>query len=374
MSSNPAYRWLTTGDAAFETMQGRIATARETVRLEMYIYEPDPIGEQFRSTLIEARRRGVSVHLLIDALGSQALPDDYWKDFTAAGGVVRRFNPLVLRRLPIRNHRKLLVCDGATAIIGGFNIAKEYEGDGVHRGWRDIGVELHGPIVRALENSFEQLFERADERPKRFVRFRKPRRPPAIDTGDGCRLLLGTPGRGAGAIQNSLLQDFAKAGTVRLMVPYFLPSARLRRAIQRAARRGGRVQLIVPGRTDVPISKLAAESLYARLLRSGVEIHEYQPQILHAKLFLMDRAVYVGSSNLDTRSLHLNHELLVRLEDAASRAQAEAYFESALEHSRQIRLGEWSRGRSLWTRLRERWAWFLLARVDPWVARWLTQS
>lgn len=374
MSSNPAYRWLTTGDAAFEAMQGRIAAARQSVRLEMYIYEPDPIGEQFQTSLVRACQRGVSVQILIDALGSQALPEDYWGTFTAAGGVIRRFNPLELRRLPIRNHRKLLVCDGATAIIGGFNIAKEYEGDGVNRGWRDIGVELQGPIVRALEASFDELFDRAGERPKRFVRFRKPRRPPAMDTGDGCRLLLGTPGRGAGPIQVSLLQDFAKAGSVRLIVPYFLPSTRLRRAIQKAARRGARVQLIVPGRTDVPISKLAAESLYTRLLRSGVEIHEYQPQILHAKLFLVERAVYVGSSNLDTRSLHLNHELLVRLEDPPSRVQAEAYFESALNHSKRIQPGEWSKGRSFWTRLRERWAWFLLARVDPWVARWLTQS
>jgi len=374
MSSNPAYRWLMTGDAAFEAMLRRISTAKHSLRLEMYIYEEGRIGDVFRSALLQARDRGVSIHVLIDALGSQSLPEQYWTKFIAAGGIVRRFNPLELRRLPIRNHRKLLVCDGTTAIIGGFNIASEYEGDGVVRGWRDIGMELQGPIVQALELSFDQLFNRAGERPKRFARFRKAQHPPAIEAEGGCRLLLGIPGRGAGAIQTSLLQDLAKARNVRLMVPYFLPGTRLRLAIQRAARRGNRVQLIVPGRTDVPISKLAAESLYTRLLRSGVEIYEYQPQILHAKLFVLDRGVYVGSSNLDTRSLHLNYELLVRLEDTPSRIEAEAYFESALQHSKRVQHREWSRGRSLWTRMRERWAWFLLARVDPWVARWLTQS
>ena len=355
-------------------MLDAIDHAQHSLRLEMYIYEAGTIGDRFRQALIQARHRGVSVHVLIDALGSQSLPTEYWEDLVATGAIVRRFNPLELRRLPIRNHRKLLVCDSSTAFIGGFNIASEYQGDGVRRGWKDLGVVLHGPIVGALERSFEQLFDRAGERPKRFAGFRKTQHPPPIDTEDGYRLLLGIPGRGTGAIQISLLHELSRPGTVRLIVPYFLPGTRLRRAIQKAARRGNRVQLIVPGQTDVPISKLAAQSLYTRLLRSGVEIYEYQPQILHAKLFLFDRAVYVGSSNLDTRSLHLNYELLVRLEDTPLKDEALSYFESALAHSRRLEPKSWGRGRSLWTRLRERWAWFLLARVDPWVARWLTQS
>jgi cardiolipin synthase len=374
MAPHSASRWLTTGDAAFAAMLEAMDRARTSLRLEMYIYEAGPIGDQFRQALIQARQRGVSVHVLIDALGSQSLPTEYWTTLVAAGAVVRRFNPLELRRLPIRNHRKLLVCDSSIAFVGGFNIASEYQGDGIRQGWRDIGVVLQGPIARALEQSFDPLFERAGERPRRFAGLRRTKHPPPIDTQDGRQLLLGIPGRGAGAIQISLLQELARPGTVRLIVPYFLPGTRLRRAIQKAARRGHRVQLIVPGQTDVPISKLAAQSLYGRLLRSGVEIYEYQPQILHAKLFLFDRAVFVGSSNLDTRSLHLNYELLVRLEDSPSREAARDYFESALAHSTRVEPKTWGRGRSLWTQLRERWAWFLLARVDPWVARWLTQS
>ena len=98
------------------------------------------------------------------------------------------------------------------------------------------------------------------------------------------------------------------------MVAYFLPSWRLRRDLMRVVRRGGRVQLILAGQSDVQLSKLAAQSLYRRLLRAGVEIYEYQPQILHAKLFMVDDAVYTGSSNLDTRSLQINYELMIRFD------------------------------------------------------------
>ena len=97
-----------------------------------------------------------------------------------------------------------------------------------------------------------------------------------------------------------------------MIIAYFLPSWRLRRDLMRVARRGGQVQLILAGKSDVQLSMLAAQSLYRRLLRAGVEIYEYQPQILHAKLFIVDDAVYPGSSNLDTRSLQINYELMIR--------------------------------------------------------------
>ena len=110
------------------------------------------------------------------------------------------------------------------------------------------------------------------------------------------------------------------------MVAYFLPPRRLRRALTRAVRNGGRVESILAGQSDAPLSMLAAQSLYRRFLRGGVEIFEYQPQILHAKLIVVDDVVYVGSSNLDTRSLQINYELMLRLEDRELAAQARDIF------------------------------------------------
>jgi cardiolipin synthase len=136
----------------------------------------------------------------------------------------------------------------------------------------------------------------------------------------------------------------------------------------RVARRGGRVQLILAGKSDVLVSQLAGRSLYRRLMKAGVEIYEYQPQILHAKLILSDGAVYAGSSNLDIRSLNLNYELTLRLENEAAVVEAREVFERLLKHSQRIELHQWRKSQTFWQRWENHWAYFLLTRIDPLVA------
>jgi cardiolipin synthase len=170
-------------------------------------------------------------------------------------------------------------------------------------------------------------------------------------------------------IKAALLHDFHHARDIAITCAYFLPTWRLRRALMRAVRKGARVRLILAGKSDVRLSQLATRGLYRALLRAGLEIYEYQPQVLHAKLMVMDDVVHVGSSNLDTRSLHLNYELLVRFADAALAAQARGIFENDLHHCRKIEAESWRRERTFWHKLAERWASFILRRVDPWLAR-----
>lgn len=353
----------------FPPMLAAVAAAVSSVCLETYIFTEGTLGEKFRAALISAAMRGVRVRVLVDGLGSMGLPSAYWDSLQAAGGEVRCFNPIALGRLGIRNHRKMLVCDGRVAFIGGFNIATDYEGDGVTRGWRDLGVRIGGALAAQLEASFDRMMAIADLRHKRFPRLRKTTAKRTL-AGELEHLLLSGPGRGANPIRRSLQRDLKSARTVRIMVPYFLPSWRLRYALQKVARRGGRVQLILPGRCDVALSQLAARSFYQRLLRAGVEVYEYQPQILHAKLFIVDDAVYVGSSNLDRRSLLLNYELMVRFAEPAMGARANAIFDECLTHCRRIEPRAWKKSRSGWTRWKEWWAYFILARVDPYVAMW----
>jgi len=155
---------------------------------------------------------------------------------------------------------------------------------------------------------------------------------------------------------------------VRIVVAYFLPPWRLRRELERVARRGSRVQLILAGKSDVALSQLAARSLYQRLLKAGVEIYEYQPQVLHAKLFIVGGAVYAGSANLDFRSLKLNYELMTRFEKAEVTAEAGKMFESMLGHSKRIDKATWKKSRTFWTRWKEHWANIFLARVDPYIS------
>jgi cardiolipin synthase len=185
----------------------------------------------------------------------------------------------------------------------------------------------------------------------------------------GGELLLGGPGRGPGWIQQSLQAALARAKDVRIVSAYFLPPPRFRRAMIRVTRRGGRVQLITAGLTDIPLMQAATRSLYQRLLRAGVEIHEYQPQILHTKLCLIDQAVYVGSANLDIRSFRINYELMLRLTDSCTVQEAGDIFASHLRYSRRIEPDPWRHSRNFATRLKERLALFLFTRLDPLLAR-----
>ena len=349
-------------------MLEEIAAARQSVRFETYTFAPSPLGERFLAAFVDAARRGVRVRVLADAFGSLNLPDAFWAPLRQAGGEVRWFNPLTLRRWTFRDHRKLLVCDDTVGFVGGFNVASEYEGDGVTRGWRDVGLRVRGALAPILAESFDTLFERHDLEHPLFTRLRPStaRRSLVCDQGE---VLLSGPGRGPNEFKQRLLDDLARAQHVRIVAAYFLPYGRLRRALLRAVRRGARLELVLPAKTDVRLSQIATRALYRRFLRAGVEIHEYQPQVLHSKLILVDGAVYVGSANLDPRSLHINYELMVRLTDPAVVSRAEEVFTDHLRHSRRIELAEWLASRSWWTRLQGRWACFLLGRLDRWLMR-----
>lgn len=367
--STPHFRWLQTGEQALSEMLVAVESAKHSIRLEMYIFHASEIAEKFRVALINACQRGVRVKLLIDALGSITLPNSFWDVLKTSGGDFRWFNPLRLHRFSVRDHRKILVCDDEVAFVGGFNISKEYHGDGVTSGWRDLGIQVAGPLVLDLASAFDELFAVADYKHGFFRQFRKlrPYRLPASPAGS---LLLTSPGQHYNPIKRALRTDLRNARSVQIISAYFLPTWRLRRDLMHVARNGGKVQLILPAKSDVPLMQAASRSLYRRLLRAGVEIYEYQPQILHAKLIIIDDVVYAGSANLDTRSLNLNYELLVRLNDSSLVAGAREIFKRDLTHCLRMDLSVWKKARSFWTRCQQRWAYFVLARLDPYLTRW----
>jgi len=370
MSSPEGIRWtwLHNGAEAFPAMLAAIDAAQKSVCLETYIYSASPLGDKFRDALVRAQRRGVRVRVLLDAVGSHSLPDNYWESLKAVGGEAHIFNPLALNRFGIRNHRKLLACDDKVAFVGGFNIAPEYEGDGVTHGWLDLGIKVQGLLAARLAMSFDEMFALAEFRHKRFIRLRRTASKQTVTAPD-VQLLLGGPGRGRSPIRQALQRDLAHARNVQIISAYFLPTGRLRRELTRVARRGGTLQLILAGKSDIALSQLAGQSLYRRLLRAGAKIYEYTPQILHAKLFVVDGAVYVGSANLDPRSLSINYEVMLRFQNAQMAAEARDIFGNMLRHCHRIEWAEWCRSRTFWARLKRRWAYFLLARIDPYVAR-----
>ena len=362
-------QWLCAGREIFPALLAALAAARTSIRLETYTCSNGRLGREIRAQLVAAAQRGVRVQVLVDAVGSWFLPDRFFDPLVAAGGAVCRFNPLRRWRFGVRDHRKLVICDDSVIFVGGFNVADEYDGDGVTCGWYDLGLRLEDPrLAGELAASFAELFALAGFHRKPMLRLRPFRgKRPVARPGTG-RLLATHPGRGASRFQTALSRDLATARDVRIISAYFLPTRRLRRDLVRVVRRGGRVQLLLAGRSDVPVSQMAARSLYLRLLRAGIEIYEYQPQILHAKLVLIDGATYAGSSNLDLRSLNLNYELMLRLTDHPTAAGAAALFARALQHSRKIERATWKKTLTFRQRFQNHWAHFLLARIDPLVA------
>jgi cardiolipin synthase A/B len=362
-----AFQWLRTGEEAIRAMLSAIGQARKSIRMETYIFQADATGIQFREALVKACKRGVKVQVLVDAFGSMNLSTSFWTPLMNAGGEFAWFNPLQLQRWSYRDHRKLLVCDDSWAYVGGVNIGDEYNGDGVKRGWRDLGMALTGLIVEELAESFDAFFARATFKHKRLQRLRKAS--DQVTSGKNWKLLFSGPGRRHGQVKRTLVKDLVTGRSVQIACAYFLPTWRMRKELLRVSKRGGRVQLILAGKSDVALTQLAMRRLYRSFLRAGVEIYEYQPQILHAKLFLINDIVYVGSSNLDNRSLKINYELQARIEDPVLAAAGRAMFESDLAQCRRIDLKTWPRARSFWDKLRENWAYFVLARLDPYLAR-----
>lgn len=358
----PRFRWLPTGREGLAAMLAAIERARHSVALEVYILQASEIGERFRAALRSAAARGVRVRVLVDAFGSLELPADYLQPVKEAGGDCRWFNPLELRRLPYRDHRKVLVVDEEVAYVTGFNIGRDYDGDGVEHGWRDVGVEVRGAFVSVLSQAFHGMFGAASFRHRRLSRFRRHLVPQRLTLEDGDLFLL-SPGRGRNPARDALVEDIRRSRRVRLTTAYLLPPRVLRRAMMAAARGGAQVQLVVPGRSDVILAQFAARGQYARLLRAGVEIYEYQPAVLHAKRYLLDDVVYVGSANLDLRSLNINYEVLIRLRDRAFAAAGHAQFEEDLAHSQRIAPETWRR-RPWWRRVAEWVAGLVLGRLD----------
>lgn len=342
-----------------------IAAARVSVCLEVFTFSDSEIGGRFREALAAAAGRGVRVRLILDAVGSFGLRGDYFADLMLAGGEMRWFNQLRFASFSFRDHRKLLVIDDALAFVGGCNIAREYFGDGITVGWRDGGISVRGPVVPLLGAEFGHQWERAHAQRWTF----SPggaRRAAAADRDAEVEALFIKPGFGSSPLREAFRHDLATASDVAITSAYFLPTRRIRRQLAQAVARGARVRLLLAGKSDVRMMQLASRSLYRRLLRKGIEIWEYQPQVLHAKLIVIDDAVYVGSSNLDPRSLRINFEIMLRIKDAAVVAVARDQFEADLaRHSAPITGDALRAGRSWWRSLCQRLAYWLFARLDP---------
>ncbi len=361
-------RLLKNGAEAFPAMFMAIDRAVYSIALEMYIIADDDAGRQLRDHLAAAARRGILVEVLIDSWGCWNLTDNFWNDLLAADGKVKWFRPIAKGVFFFRNHRKLLLVDDSIAYIGGMNIADEYyRGAHGEPPWRDNMVEISGPETAWLRHSFARMWVRAGSSLRRLLlQMRRDVR--AIPEG-GMRFLESGPESSVRPVRRAYRQVVQQAQKdIDLAMGYFYPHGRMLRALKRAVDRGVRVRLLFSQKTDVPIARWAARGLYGRLLRAGVEVWEYVPAMMHAKLAVAGDTVIAGSANLDIRSGFFNYELVVVVTDPALATRVRSDFEDDLRQSVRISIEEW-RKRPWIQKLKERISYFLLARADILISR-----
>jgi cardiolipin synthase len=305
---------LPDGTSFFPVLLEVIAGAQHHLHLEFYIWNRDRAGVMVRNALVQAAQRGVQVRVLVDEMGSLWLRRSFFKPLMAAGGEFSWFHTFSPTRgrfhLNLRNHRKLVIADGATALTGGMNIGDEYWGGSDAPPHRDLAVRLRGPVVSQLAAVFAQdwLFStgQALTDPACY--------PPAAACGNvAAQVVPGAPDNDIDEIQLTTLALLHRARErIRLMTPYFVPEPPLLAALQLAAMRGVDVAILVPEKCDHFYLTHVMRSYYDDLLPHGVRIFEYRPRLLHAKVVTVDgRWMMTGSANLDIRSLRLNFELNV---------------------------------------------------------------
>lgn len=339
---------FTEGDDLYDDMIQGILAADHSIAMECYIFEPDAIGMRFIEALRQQAMAGVRVQLHLDAFGSSVLAQSTECVRMIDAGIklkwfnpLRWFKPLHFNR---RNHRKLLVIDDRSVWLGGFNIHKEnsQKDFGPDR-WRDTHVRIDGAIAGQARIYFDRLWQgRRDWSP-------------AYDQQADSMLISNQNWLQRHHLRRMLALRFYQAKKqIWMCTPYFMPDRFLQRQMLKAARRGIDVRLLLPYKTDHPVTQLVARSAYASLMESGIRIYEYQPRFMHAKTIVIDNDwCTVGSTNLDDRSFFVNYEInLVSLRTALVN-QLQQNIIADINKSRQINPVQWARqGWQRWLYLR----------------------
>jgi cardiolipin synthase len=362
-------RLLVDGPAAYAAMFAAIDAARESVDVEMFIFdEAVHQGQRLSELLTRKVRAGVGVRVLYDGIGSAGTPRELLETLGAGGVTLCEFNPIAPGRLrrkarfTQRDHRKVVVVDAAIGFAGGINFSGTYasgsrtrrarSAEAIKEGWRDTNVEVRGPAAHAMGELFDASWAKQRCPGQRQA---GERRPAAAAGTTLVRLDASSTDSNRNETYLSALSALASAqASVDLTMAYFSPDAALEAGLMSAARRGVRVRLLLPGLLDFGGILHAGRAHYARLLAAGIQIFEEPRALLHAKTLEIDGVLStVGSANWDFLSFALNDELNVVVIDAQFAAQMRALFEDDLEHAVRIDAQQWAR-RPLRQRLLQR--------------------
>jgi cardiolipin synthase len=357
------------GEDRLRALLDAIGEACQSLRLFFYIFSDDVVGRAIVDALVEARNRGVRVWLLVDGFGSGEASEPMRALLAEAGIVFARFYPSYGRRYLLRNHQKILIVDDAAALIGGTNVAAPYFADDPDgKSWHDLVLRVEGPAARRLAHYYDGLrrWMMAERQGVRGLVHILARRSEA--TGP-LRWLFNGPFRRLSPLTRALMKDLDAADRVSMIQAYFSPNWGMLRRLGRISRRGGDVRLVTAARSDNAVTILAARHCYRRLLRSAVRIFEYQPQMLHMKLVVINDIAYIGSANFDMRSLYINGEIMLRIDDAKFAARMHDFVTAHEGFCEEITREAHRQRSTLIARLKWLLSYFLVSGVDFTVTR-----
>ena len=316
---------LETGDEFFPSLEAAIDHATREVHIETYIFADDAIGRRIAQTIARAAQRGVVARVLIDGYGSNHLAPALSAVLLAAGVQILIYRPSPKRFSLYRDHlrrlhRKLVVIDGRLAFCGGINLKDDRDNAGTDPPRYDFSVKVEGPLVGDMHRAARRLWLMTELRNlthSGHSRMRRSLPPPALPNGQLAQFLTRDNWLNRRRIEDAYVVAVQSAAReIVIANAYFLPGRRIRHALLAAASRGVRVRLLLQGRPDHLLIYYATQALYVSLIKGGIEIFEYSPAHLHAKVAVVDdHWATVGSSNIDPFSLWLCREANVIVHD-----------------------------------------------------------
>jgi cardiolipin synthase len=329
------FELLGDGERAYTRLHALIDAAQHTITVNMFIVGDDAVGWSLVDHLAERAKHGLDVRLVLDAVGSAKVMRRATKRLAANGGEARSFMPLmhapVRGRTNLRCHRKLAVFDDAQVFLGGMNLAREYMGETPSPGrFVDIAAVVSGPSARDATAVFESdwVFCGGAPRSELALRVETPR----SRKGGEMQLVPSGPDMAEDTFYNGILTAFATARErIAIVTPYYVPDEVVQRALTVAARRGVHTQLLTPSHSNHALADFARRGLLRELEASGVELQFYPHGMVHAKAIVVDDAfAFIGSPNMDMRSLFLNYEDALFIYDRAQAAEVTAWVDALL--------------------------------------------
>jgi len=352
----------------FPRMLKAIDSARQHILLEMYLIESGTVANRFINALHMAAGRGVAVYLLLDDYGAMGLKLRDRNQLAHQNIHILYYNPLrshsalynlyriLWHRIYhglYRDHRKLLLVDDKIAFTGGTGLTDDFDPPNQpEKRWRESMIEIQGPVLIDWQLLFVESWNKYAKRSLTLPAIM----PAAFSDGQLGRVTVNEIHQRTG-IQRSLTKHISNAEhRVWFTTAYFIPSWRIRRVLKRAAREGVDVRLLLPGPiTDHPGARYSSHHYFARLLKNGVRIFEYQPRFYHAKTVLCDNWVTIGSSNFDRWNLQWNLEANQEVHDQNLAASVKSMFNIDFDYCREHTYKEWCQ-RSWHLRVFE-WFW-----------------